>query len=368
MRILIIDNSAIVDFNGKFTIYKLTGEFGRELVDLGNKVEFFQLCRKSNSTISTFDLKKNHIQVTISKSFSSKIVQYIIAYARGFWRVLKNDFVYIYYPNSFCYLALLSKLLGKKYGLYIRGQRGIDSKLSNILYKYADTIFTVSEKFTEEINIQIPGRKANTIKPMISFTSQDIKKNRIYTKTNDFKLLFLGRIDKEKGLFELLEAIKRIKENYSIRFTLELVGNGSDMDSLKQKVCELGISSYVSFTGPIMDIDKIKQKYIQSDIYILPTYHEGFPRTLYEAMIFGTPIITTFVGGIPSLMKDNFNCLKIDVKSVNRIIEKLIYLMNNYSSIAETMSAKATETITEIMNIKRLSHAQHLNQIITKKN
>ena len=122
----------------------------------------------------------------------------------------------------------------------------------------------------------------------------------------------------------------------------------------------------VKFTGSVYNSDEIKEYYKNSDIYILPTYHEGFPRTLYEAMIFGIPIITTFVGGIPTLMKDDFNCKEIKPKSVESIVEILTYAMNNYPKMGE-LAKNGTNTVAKIIDSNRLTHAQHLNQILNKK-
>src|SRR5690606_36274729 len=115
-----------------------------------------------------------------------------------------------------------------------------------------------------------------------------------------------------------------------VGFHLQIVGDGSYLDDLKKMAYELKIEEKVDFLGAYNDLELIKSVYLESDVYILPTYHEGFPRTLYEAMIFGTPIITTFVGGIPGIMKDGFNCLKIEPKSVDSIVDQLLLLMRDY--------------------------------------
>ena len=119
----------------------------------------------------------------------------------------------------------------------------------------------------------------------------------------------------------------------------------------------------MSFIGAVDDMDKLTDFYKTSDVYILPTYHEGFPRTLYEAMIFGTPIITTFVGGISGLMKDGYNCKRIEPKSVDSIVVGLEFAFNNYDKMIQ-YAGNGQKTVIKIIDSSRLTHAEHLNQII----
>ena len=80
-------------------------------------------------------------------------------------------------------------------------------------------------------------------------------------------------------------------------------------------------------------------------------------------MIFGTPIITTFVGGISVIMEDNINSLKIEAKSIDSVVEKLEQALGNYLEMGR-LAIKATETIRKIVDKNRLTHGQHLNEII----
>ena len=80
-------------------------------------------------------------------------------------------------------------------------------------------------------------------------------------------------------------------------------------------------------------------------------------------MIFGTPIITTFVGGISVIMEDNINSLKIEAKSIDSVVEKLEQALGNYLEMGR-LAIKATETVRKIVDKNRLTHGQHLNEII----
>ena len=142
-----------------------------------------------------------------------------------------------------------------------------------------------------------------------------------------------------------------------------MVGNGEFSPQLSQMVEDMCLQDFVSLEGPVYDNDKKADYYKKADLYILPTYHEGFPRTLYEAMIFGTPVITTFVGGIPALMKDGENSKRIEPRSVDSIVDKLAFAMDNYLEMGK-MAICASALVSKIVDRDRLTHAQHLNKLL----
>jgi len=366
MKILLFDNSGMNSSGNDFLVETKTGNFAKELKNSGNEVTFFgQKLPPSDNTIHVFGIKQNGMKACGLNRRKNKVLNYFLLYLKVIPAVLKTDFVYIFYPTSFKYVTILSKLFGKKYGLYIRGMRGLNDRVSHWIYKNAYTIFTVSDYFTQYVNNIVGKNIANTIRPMIPFNEKDIVTNREYKEKNIYHILFLGRLDKDKGLEELLKATAILNKQKS-NFMLTIVGDGEFMERAKEITNNLEISKMVKFTGSVYNSDEIKEYYTNSDIYILPTYHEGFPRTLYEAMIFGIPIITTFVGGIPTLMKDDFNCKEIKPKSVESIVEILTYAMNNYPKMGE-LAKNGTNTVAKIIDSNRLTHAQHLNQILNKK-
>ena len=364
-KILVIDNSAIsVDDNG-FYINAFNGDFVSELQQIGNDVSYLQFRADKKSELSSFNLKKVGIDVILMKSYRNKLLKYFFAYFRLLFIILKYDFVYFYYPSSFKYATFFCKLFGKPYGLYIRGMYGVAyDKLSAIIYKNAKAILTVSEAFNKEINKIVGEEKAKSIRPMIPLSSEDIVYDRVYSNNKkEFTLLYFARVAKEKGVEELLRAFKKVSESYSIR--LVFVGNGEYFEQIKELVKKLDLEQKVALEGICTDEQKKRNYFLNADMYILPTYHEGFPRTLYEAMIFGTPIITTFVGGIPALMKDKYNCIEIEPKSEESIVEGLEYAMNNYEAMIR-YAKNGFDTVSKIVDVNRLSHAGMLNEIIRK--
>lgn len=347
---------------GRLYCVEGTGKFAKELVSLGNEVIMFGQNVNDSASISNFDIEANGIKTQSYRRGKNKVWDYFMLYFHALKTALKSDFVYLFYPTSYSYFILLCRLFGIKYGLYIRGTVGVDSHVSRMIYKRASLVCTVSDIFTDKVNNVNKNRVAHTIKPMTPYSEKDII-NRTYKTPEIFNLMILCRIEKEKGISELLNAIVYLKHQATYKFHLNIVGDGGYLAESKKIVEDLGISDQVSFIGAINDKAEKQKWFEDSDIYILPTYHEGFPRTLYEAMIYGTPIITTLVGGIPALMKDGVNCLAIEKQSVSSIVEKLNYAMDHYDEMIQ-YALTAKETVFKVVDSHRPTHAQDVHNAI----
>ena len=96
----------------------------------------------------------------------------------------------------------------------------------------------------------------------------------------------------------------------------------------------LGISNNITFHGKKKLGPDLNQYYRNSDIYVLPSYHEGFPRTIWEAMSNSLPVIATNVGGIPFYLKSKKHAILIEPKNSNAIA-KAIELLINHDNLRE---------------------------------
>lgn len=364
MKILLYDNTQMIVKSGRYYCATGTGEFAKELVQLGHDVTMFGQQVEDSSSTSSFDILSAGVIVAGMGRKSNKVLSYLLLYLKSIKYILTSDFVYLFYPTSYRYLPFVCRLLGKKYGLYIRGDENVNNKISRFLYKNAYVVFTVAKYYTDMVNEASKKQNGHTIRPMISYTDRDVVTDRVYKAKEMYNLLFLCRIQKEKGIEELLEALFNLTEKGVKNFHLKVVGGGPYLKQVKDQVKEYGIEEWVSIEGSVNDEDKKRKYYSEADIYILPTYYrEGFPRTLYEAMIFGTPILTTFVSGIPSLMVDGHNCKRIMEHSVKSIEDGLCFAMNSYDTMG-IYANNATQTVLQVINPQRLSHAQDVDKVI----
>lgn len=140
-------------------------------------------------------------------------------------------------------------------------------------------------------------------------------------------ILFLSRFVKEKGVFETLEAFRLISMEFP-GAKLILAGDGPERESMEKKIKEYGIENRVEFIGYVRDASKA-QVLLDSDIFILPTYGEGCPVALLEAMAAGLPIITCPVGGIPDIFVDGKNGIFLSELSPSSIAYSIRYLFQS---------------------------------------
>ena len=159
--------------------------------------------------------------------------------------------------------------------------------------------------------------------------------------------------------FELLHKINR-------RLHLTVVGDGPDFIEF-EKICKTKrLTKYISLLGMIKNKDKLKEIYKKMDIFIFSSHREGFPRVLYEAMTFGLPIVTTFVGAVGSVMEDGKNCLRVKKQNPNDLGEKIWQLICD-EKLREKIGKGATDTILQLFNeFERNSHAKQVIQWMQK--
>ncbi len=154
------------------------------------------------------------------------------------------------------------------------------------------------------------------------------------TCTNDpIELLYTGRFDIQKGLVELVEATAKLitkKVNVCLNFVgWENDGKKPVEKLLTKKAKDLKIESNVIFHGKKTIGKELNKMYQMADIYVLPSYHEGFPRTIWEAMANSLPVIATKVGGIPDYLTDKKNVLLIEPKKTEQITHAIETIINN---------------------------------------
>ncbi len=140
-------------------------------------------------------------------------------------------------------------------------------------------------------------------------------------------LLCVGRLTPAKGQAILLEAVAQLKQQ-AIPVTLTLVGMGPDAQSLKDYAEQLGISEQVKFTGAV-DQDHILDFYQAADMFVLPSFAEGLPVVLMEAMAMEIPCITTAITGIPELIQNGEDGLLVPASDSAGLAEAIIKLASD---------------------------------------
>ena len=125
-----------------------------------------------------------------------------------------------------------------------------------------------------------------------------IKKRQSFNK---YRVLFLSRILKEKGIYEVIEAISLLKAKYPM-IELIVAGEGEELENVKSLVNERNISN-VKFAGYVVDEEK-RRIFEMSHIFCYPTHGDGLPTCVIEAIAYGMPVVTRPVGGLVDFFKN----------------------------------------------------------------
>jgi len=146
-------------------------------------------------------------------------------------------------------------------------------------------------------------------------------------KKNEFKLLFCGRILADKGLFELIEALKEINLN-EIKCHLWLQGflDSKNISSISE--AQISIWSKFKWLEWRGSTDKIEDVMSIVDGVVLPSYREGMPRTLLEACAMELPVVTTNVPGCNEIIEDGINGFLCEPKNSDSLMDALEKLID----------------------------------------
>jgi glycosyltransferase involved in cell wall biosynthesis len=233
---------------------------------------------------------------------------------------------------------IISKIMKRKIIVMFRGW---DDKFEKKMEKYflpifkfvyfkSDALIVLGSLFKEKL-ISWGYKKKIYIETtaiddqLLNKFSIDKFKERWEKNKKEINLLFLARIEKDKGIYETINIYKMMKKNYPF-VRLCIAGDGSELGRvknyiLKENVRDVKIFGYVKGT-------KKDNLFKNSDIFIFPTFHgEGMPTNVLEAMSYGLPVITNAVGGLNDFFRNGemgfiskFNSSKFFIEKLSRLI------------------------------------------------
>lgn len=159
------------------------------------------------------------------------------------------------------------------------------------------------------------------------------------------KFLFIGRLLKEKGIHEFVQAAKLVKEKYpETEFTVLGAIDHANLGALSEaELHQLIQTNIIHYPGHVSNVcDWIAENHI----FVLPSYREGVPRSTQEAMAMGRPVITTDVPGCRETVVDGVNGFLVPKWNPNALAEKMIYFIEHPEEIS-TMGAESHKIAVE---------------------
>ncbi len=187
---------------------------------------------------------------------------------------------------------------GGKYHLFYKNAKFITRQMIKNFINHSDCIICLSESWRKVFELHFTPNKIVTIPNIIAKPKPEINKQ---SKNQHIKkFLFLGSINRNKGIWLLLDVLRAHKSEVKNKAVFYLGGHG-EIGKLKNLIQEYDLNDVVKFIGWVSGEYKHKQL-ANSDIYILPSYYEGLPISILEAMSYSLPILSTTVGGIPEIV------------------------------------------------------------------
>lgn len=195
--------------------------------------------------------------------------------------------------------------------------------IDQLVYSQYERIICVSELVKKELIRYIPGLSSSVV---VIKNAIPVKDQIEEVRHKIYDVLFVGRIEKAKGVDILIKAIYEIKFKYYLNITVALVGNGSLKSEYERLVKELDLEDNIKFLGIRRDVEDLMKK---SKVFVLPSRWEGLPIVILEAMANGIPIVSTKVGGIPEVIEDGVSGVLVSPESPEKLAEKILYILNN---------------------------------------
>ena len=208
-----------------------------------------------------------------------------------------------------------------------------------LLTKFVSFLYKVALKNSEAVIFQNPDNRNLFIEKgivpkskthIVNGSGVDIKKFSFSDQPNtDISFLLVARLLGEKGLREYASAAKVVKDQFpNVEF--DIVGaEDESLDAISIDEVK-SWSKYVNYNGQTDDV----RPYIKKcHVYVLPSYHEGLPRSTLEAMSMGRPIITTNASGCKETVEEGKNGFMVPVGSSTELAKKMIWFIKNEEKI-----------------------------------
>jgi len=259
----------------------------------------------------------------------------------GLVALLRPDSILIFTAAGFSFFekslfVAFGHFLSSRVLLFPRGGRLMDdcrrkkfySRFVQFMLRFPDVLLCQAEVwrnfFINEMNLSPV--KCIILKNWTATPSLlQIGTRRTYDAQERLRILFLGWVDRTKGIFELIDAFSILYSRFP-KLELVIAGEGEASNEARKYVVQKGLNAVTNFLGWINEERKLK---VLSDatIFCLPSYVEGLPNAMIEAMAAGLPVVVTPVGAIPNVICDRKNGLIVPVRESHSLalgLEELI--------------------------------------------
>ncbi len=195
------------------------------------------------------------------------------------------------------------------------------------VYGKCSVLIALSDEWKDRLSQIVPTDKITVIENY-SILHGDALTLRLNRPSNN-TVLFLGELGKRKGCYDIPAVVAEVvKQVPSVKFVLAGSGSAEDEAAIKKLCKEKGIASHVEFPGWVRGEQKDKLLR-EADVFFLPSYNEGMPMSVLDAMGYGLPVVSTNVGGIPKIVHDGENGYCCEAGDVDRLSVFIANILKN---------------------------------------
>lgn len=296
--------------------------------------------------IPTYIEKNNICKILFFLIASIRIIMYFI-----FQNKKDKNIVHIHmsYKGSFTralFISRISKIFKNKVIVHLHGsefekwynlcENSKKKKIRGFL-KECDSFIVLGEEWKKKIKKIEPDTNIKIVKNSINIPKEVSKYNL------PFSFLFVGVLIKRKGVNDLIDAVNQMYKNNEIKnVKFVIVGSGEEEKKLIEIIEKNGLNDFFEFKGWVEN-SQISTIFKKSNAFILPSYNEGLPMAILEAISYGLPIISTEVGDISSAVmheKNGFLYKPGDIDSLKKYIKTMLCMNNEEWNIMSDFSRK----------------------------
>ncbi len=277
------------------------------------------------------DKRITYFEISKSKqeSMPAMLFRLLTNYGRFFYNLLKYKYEVVMvnpsldqgksFHRDLVFIGI-ARLLNRKTIVFFRGwfepyedvikRSAFKSFLFRNTYAKADRYFVLGNIFKKKLlSLGVPTKSNFTLETTVAdsrFLQEFTLSGKHASYDDEVQFLFLGRIEREKGIFIAIDAFKILQTRFPAQhMRLSIAGDGPGLTEVKQYIEQLSIRNIVVLGH--VSADKKKKVLLESHIMLLPSYTEGLPNCILEGMLYGMPIIARATGGIPDVIANDVN-------------------------------------------------------------
>lgn len=356
MKFILISPKNRTVYNFRGDLIKAIKAKGYEVVVTGPDETDVEKIEELGARFCVIPMQKNGTSIFGDIKYCLRLIK--------FFREEKPDVTLGYTIKPVIYGSIAAKLAGVKNinamitgGGYVFLSHGIVSKIAKTLYKFGlrsadNVIFQNSDDLSEFCNTKLVKK---TKCHVVNGSGVNLEHFTLSTYPETISFFMLSRILKSKGVGEYLEAARIVKEKHpEVKFYLLGKYEYEMQDAIPQNEVEEYINGGI--VERFEETDDVRPYYSMCSVYVLPSYREGTPRTVLEAMATGRAVITTDAVGCRETVKDGVNGYLVPVGDSKVLADRMTDFIQN-PELIKTMGTESLNYVREKFDVEKINQS-----------